>query len=110
MSASTSKLDLAVFERDGIAWPLIALSENETSDLEQKYRNFQSTVTSVRGRECHLKPHLVSTWLDGIVHNPVILDAVDAAIGPDILLWSSDFAVKAAGQATWVPWHQDTPY
>lgn len=110
MTASTSKLDPAVFERDGIAWPFIALPENKTFDLEQRYRHFQSEVTKFRGRECHLKPHLVSTWLDDIVHNPVILDAVEAAIGPDILLWSSDFAVKAAGQGTWVPWHQDTPY
>jgi len=110
MPASTSSLDLTAFDRDGIAWPITALPRDETADLEAKFRHFQAEATKVRGRECHLKPHLVSTWLDSIVHNQIILDAVEAAIGPDILLWSSDFAVKAAGKGTWVPWHQDTPY
>jgi hypothetical protein len=110
MSVSSSKLDSAVFNRDGIAWPFTAIPADQVSDLEQKYRHFQAEVTKIRGRECHLKPHLVSTWLDSIAHNPIILDTVEATIGPDILLWSSDFAVKAAGKGTWVPWHQDTPY
>ena len=110
MTVSITKLDRNAFDRDGIVWPMLAIPRESASDLERKYRHFQQEVTRVRGRECHLKPHLVSTWLDGIVHNPVILDAVEAAIGPDLLLWSSDFAVKSAGQGTWVPWHQDTPY
>jgi len=110
MNLATSKLDTTVFDRDGIAWPIVAMPQEDTSDLEQRYRYFQREVSKVRGRECHLKPHLVSTWLDDLVHNPIILDAVEAAIGPDILLWSSDFAVKGAGMGTWVPWHQDTPY
>ncbi len=110
MSLSTTKLDTSVFKRDGIVWPMVAVPGETSRDLEKNYRHFQAEVTRVRGRECHLKPHLVSTWLDSIVHNPVILDAVEAAIGPDILLWSSDFAVKAAGAGTWIPWHQDTPY
>lgn len=110
MSATATALDHAVFQRDGIAWPLVAIPPAEAAGLEQNYRHFQREVARVRGRECHLKPHLVSTWLDRIVHNPAILDAVEAAIGPDILLWSSDFAIKAAGKGTWIPWHQDTPY
>ncbi len=103
-------MDKARFERDGIVWPIRAVDKTEGENLESRYRDFQAEVTQARGRECHLKPHLVSIWLDGIVHNPVILDAVEAALGPDILLWTSDFAVKGAGLGTWVPWHQDTPY
>ena len=110
MNTAATALDQEVFQRDGIAWPLVAIPPDEAADLEREYRHFQREVTRVRGRECHLKPHLVSTWLDNIVHNPVILNAVEAAIGPDILLWSSDFAIKAAGKGTWIPWHQDTPY
>ena len=110
MPAPTSKLDTDLYQRDGIVWPLVAIEAQEAGQMEQKYRHFQQEVAKVRGRECHLKPHLVSTWLDSIAHNPTILDAVEAAVGPDILLWSSDFAVKAAGKGTYVPWHQDTPY
>jgi non-heme Fe2+,alpha-ketoglutarate-dependent halogenase len=103
-------LDKSNFERDGIVWPIRAIPVAEANQLERQYRAFQETVSKVRGREVHLKPHLVSTWLDEIVHNPIILDAVERVLGADILLWSSDFAVKGAGLGTWIPWHQDTPY
>ena len=110
MTSSNLNFDPTIYQRDGIVWPIVAIEKENSRDLEQKYRHFQAEVAKVRGRECHLKPHLVSTWLDSIVHNLAVLDAVEAAIGPNILLWSSDFAVKAAGKGTWVPWHQDTPY
>ena len=103
-------MNKSIFEEQGIVWPLRATSETEAGELSHKYRQFQANAVKFRGREIHLKPHLVSSWLDSIVLNPAILDAVESAIGPDILLWSSDFAVKAAGLGTWVPWHQDTPY
>jgi len=110
MIAAENLLDKNIFKRDGIAWPIRAVPASKARQLETQYRNFQESVTTVRGREVHLKPHLVSTWLDEIVHNPIILDAVERVLGPDILLWSSDFAVKGAGLGTWIPWHQDTPY
>ncbi len=110
MTTTPSTIDIDLFNRDGIDWPIAALAQPDALHLEKRYRHFQTAVSKARGRECHLKPHLVSTWLDSIVHNPVILNAVEAVIGPDILLWSSDFAVKGAGMGTWIPWHQDTPY
>ena len=87
-------MDKALFERDGIVWPIRALDPAEAEGLEARYRSFQAAVVSSQGREFHLKAHLVSTWLDGIVHNPVVLDAVEVVLGPDILLWTSDFSVK----------------
>ena len=98
------------YPRDGIVWPLRAYPIEEAATFEQRYRDFQSTGVRVRGRETHIKPHLLSTWLDEIAHNETVLDAVESALGPDILLWESDFAIKEAGTGTWVPWHQDTPY
>lgn len=103
-------MDKTNFERDGIVWPIRAIDEMEAAGLEGRYRKFQAEIIRRRGRETHIKPHLVSTWLDGIAHHPVVVGAVATALGPDILLWTSDFAIKEAGQGTWVPWHQDTPY
>ena len=98
------------FLENGIIWPLKGPNESSPGNLLEKYRQFQSNAVKHRGREIHLKPHLVSTWLDSIVCDTSILDVVESAIGPNILLWSSDFAVKGAGLGTWIPWHQDTPY
>jgi non-heme Fe2+,alpha-ketoglutarate-dependent halogenase len=107
---SNIAFDQSEFLRDGIVWPLVGTDESSATSLLDRYNKFQSNAVKHRGREIHLKPHLVSTWLDNIVCHPNILDAVEAAIGPNILLWSSDFAVKGAGAGTWIPWHQDTPY
>ncbi len=63
MIPSTTKLDLDSFDRDGIVWPILAIPGGPASGLERKYRHFQQEMTRVRGRECHLKPYLVSTWL-----------------------------------------------
>ena len=110
MTPTEKLLDKSTFDRDGIVWPIQAIPASDANQLETQYRTFQDAVTRVRGREVHLKPHLVSKWLDEIVHSSIILDAVERVLGPDILLWSSDFAVKGAGLGTWIPWHQDTPY
>jgi len=103
-------MDATIYQRDGIVWPIRAFVPSEAADFETRYRTFQAKATRLRGRETHVKPHLLSTWLNSIVHNQIILDAVEMALGPDILLWESDFAIKEAGKGTWVPWHQDTPY
>lgn len=107
---ANERMNQSEFLTQGIVWPLSGTEQSSSQSLLKKYHEFQANAVKFRGREIHLKPHLVSTWLDSIVFNPNILDAVEAAIGPDILLWSSDFAVKGPGLGTWVPWHQDTPY
>ena len=102
--------NLECFNRDGIFFPLTLIDGKPADRLIDHYQDFQKKVSKIRGRELYIKPHLVSTWLDGIVFNRQIIDVVEAAIVYDIVLWSSDFFVKTAGKGTWVSWHQDLPY
>lgn len=99
-----------IYRRDGVVWPIKLFEPGEAEGLAAKYQNFQAQARAARGREVYIKPHLVSTWIDGIAHHPFVLDVVEVAIGPDILLWSSDFFVKTARTGKYVCWHQDTPY
>ena len=102
--------------RDGIVWPIRITEPASPSEFVERYEHFQAMSMQHRGRPTYIKPHLLSTWLDSIAHSPAVLDAVEAAIGPDILLWSSDWAVKPANQsqagyaAGGIPWHQDSTY
>jgi hypothetical protein len=98
------------FARDGAVWPITLFEGEEARALHDRYEAFQAASLRQRGRETYIKPHLISTWLDAIVHHPRVLDPVEAAIGPDILLWSSDFFVKKGGKGSFVSWHQDTPF
>jgi ectoine hydroxylase-related dioxygenase (phytanoyl-CoA dioxygenase family) len=56
------------------------------------------------------KTHLLFTWADAIAHHPVILDAVQDCIGPNIICWSSTFFIKEADSPGFVSWHQDSTY
>jgi non-heme Fe2+,alpha-ketoglutarate-dependent halogenase len=47
-------------------------------------------------------------WLDELVRNPRILDAVEAILGGNLLVWSPSFFIKEGGDGTHVPWHQDS--
>jgi len=98
------------YQRDGVVWPIRLFEPREAGELAEHYESFQARARQTRGREIYIKPHLVSTWVDAVAHNPFLLDIVEAAIGPDILLWSSDFFVKTARTGKYVCWHQDTPY
>ena len=54
--------------------------------------------------------HLSFPFLNDIVRHPVILDAVEDLIGPDILAWGSVLFVKEPQSAGHVTWHQDYTY
>lgn len=58
----------------------------------------------------NFKPYLLFTWVDEIVHHPVILDAVEDVIGPDIRLFHLSLWPKNAGDPAYVSWHQDATY
>ena len=103
-------LDKEQYLSHGIDWPIQAFQPEAVSNFYQRYLAFQDKATKIRGKETFIKPHLISILLDQIVHHKTVVNAVEAAIGPDIVLWSSDIAIKEAGKNSYVPWHQDTPY
>ncbi|HTE17382.1 MAG TPA: phytanoyl-CoA dioxygenase family protein [Armatimonadota bacterium] len=55
-------------------------------------------------------PHFGDPWLFRYLADPRVLDVMEAFIGPDIVLWSSHFIAKPAGDGRAVPWHTDGAY
>src|SRR2546421_11837526 len=60
------------------------------------------------GGELRHKPHLLFTWLADLVRHPAILDAVEAVLGPNLLVWHASFFIKEARDEAFVSWHQGT--
>ena len=54
--------------------------------------------------------HLMLPWVYQIASHPRVLDAVEGAIGPNILVWGSDWFVKFARDPAFISWHQDGAY
>ena len=97
---------MALYQASGILHPLPALGSGEADVLAQRYL---ARAAAIKGRN-NQKPHLLYTWLDAVVRDARILDAVASVFGPNLLCWSSQFFAKPAGDAAYVSWHQDATY
>jgi hypothetical protein len=94
------------YRDSGILHPLPAVDPAEADALAALYG---AHAADIKGRT-NQKPHLLYTWLDRLVRDPRILDAVESLLGPDLLCWSSQFFVKPPGDKAYVSWHQDATY
>jgi len=103
----TYGLDVDEFWRQGVSWPVGRI---DVHGLADHFFDVQRAAIERRGREVHISPHLISKRIDSLVHDPVILDEVEKLLGPDLVMWESDFARKPPGSTGWVPWHSDGPY
>ncbi len=97
------------YEENGVAAPIPVLSEEEAAALAAK-------VAAARARGADYdqglrkNAHLLFPWLYDLAASAPVLDAVERAIGPDVLIWSSGFFIKDPGDGAYVSWHQDSTY
>lgn len=56
------------------------------------------------------KVHTVMASAFELASHPALLDAVEACIGPDILLYNSTYIIKEPASPAQVAWHQDLTY
>ena len=54
--------------------------------------------------------HLSLPWVYEMVSHSRVLDAVEGVLGPNLLVWGSDWFVKFPGDAAFISWHQDGAY
>ena len=57
-----------------------------------------------------IENHLYLRWVCDIVTNPLVLDAVESVLGPDVMVWSSQWFPKFPHDESFVSWHQDAAY
>lgn len=55
-------------------------------------------------------PHFADPELNRWSLSPEVVDLVEPILGPDILLFSTHFICKPAGDGRRVPWHEDSAY
>ena len=110
MPKSLSSAAVAQYHRDGYYFPTRVMSANDAARYRRCLEEHEAkTGAPLQGNWRH-KMHLLFTWADELVHHPKILDAVEDAIGPDILCWTSNFFIKEARSPGFVSWHQDSTY
>lgn len=110
MTKLLSPAAVEAYHRDGFYAPVRVMSAEEAHGYRRALESHEArTGQPLQGNWRH-KTHLLFTWADALVHHPGILDAVEDAIGPDILCWTSNFFIKEAHSPGFVSWHQDSTY
>ncbi len=97
------------YQDDGYYAPLRVLSTEQAATLRNHLETYESRAGRLGG-PLRQKSHLLFTWLNDLVRQDRILDAVQDLIGPDILCWGSSFFIKEPRDTAYVSWHQDSTY
>ena len=101
------------YAADGYLCPVDALTRAEAARLRERLEDFERRAGATLGKQpgqLRAKSHLLFPWLAELVRHPRILDAVQALIGPDLLVYHVTCWLKEPGDASFVPWHQDATY
>jgi len=105
-----SQSQIEDWHRDGFVAPVDVLSEAQAADfrlrLEQAEQRWPQALTGV-GRN---NAHLSFSFLDELSHHPIIIDAVEDLIGPNLLICGTVLFIKEAHDDAFVSFHQDVTY
>jgi non-heme Fe2+,alpha-ketoglutarate-dependent halogenase len=97
------------FYDDGFIGPLTAISEGEMEDLAGELMAELSRESKAFGIETVRDRHLDSPAIIKLFSNPAITESLAQLLGPDILIWRSQFFNKEPG-APPIAWHQASTY
>lgn len=101
---------LAAFNRDGYLPAMPLLSADEACKMRRELETFESRTGGPLKGSNRYKNHLLLKWLADFIRSPAILDMVEGLIGPNIMVWSTDWWIKEPRSASFVSWHQDSQY
>ena len=113
--------DIAAYKKLGVYSPVKIFSSEDTAAIrgyiEALEHEHGPLFTEDRPRpgkpiqgSFRFKSHLLFKWLADVIRNPIILDAVEDILGPDILCWSTHWIIKEANSPKFISWHQDSEY
>ena len=96
------------YHRDGFVSGIPILSKDESLQHREQLEGAETTL----GHSLHYfnKVHTVMRSPYQLATHPNLLDAVEAILGPDILLYNVTYIIKEPNSRTFVSWHQDLTY
>jgi non-haem Fe2+, alpha-ketoglutarate-dependent halogenase len=105
------------YEENGYLCPLRVFSDSETAGFREQFDQYTgenrerlSKLIPRERRAVYGLTHLSLPWVYQMASHPKVLDAVEGAIGPNILVWGSDWFVKFPRDPAFISWHQDGAY
>ena len=110
MTKSLTAEAVEKYRDDGFHFPVRVMSEDEARGYRAKLEAFEASQGGrIKGRK-RQKLYLLLTWMNELVRQPRVLDAVEDVLGPDLLCWQCSFFIKEPQDTGYVSWHQDSTY
>jgi non-heme Fe2+,alpha-ketoglutarate-dependent halogenase len=99
------------YHRNGFYCPVSAIPTSEAAQLRARLESYEAELgSSIMATALRNKPHLVFTWINELIRDPRIVDVVEDVLGPNILVWGTNFFIKDAQDPAYISWHQDSTY
>lgn len=110
MPKALSQEQIDRYRRDGYLFPVPILSANDAAAYRQRLEDLEQLgggrFTGIQRTKFYLRYR----WAYELATTPVMLDAAEDLLGPDILLYHSTTWLKQAADQAYVTWHQDNIY
>ena len=116
-----SDTEVDAYHRDGVIGPFTLMPPEEMQ--EERFLINHEIIVPAENDDSDPEMHYHDRHLDQesvcrICRRPELVERVSSLLGPDVLIWRSNFQVKAPAAAavgeakryTKVPWHQDGAY
>lgn len=110
MGKLLSQSQIEQFHETGFLAPINVMSETDASGYVNRLQAAEQAYPDELNAENRNNAHLSFTFLDELVHHPLILDAVEDLLGSAFALWGSVLFIKEPQSSHFVSWHQDATY
>jgi len=98
------------YHRDGILFPIPALSPGEVARFRAAFEDLAGRLGGRPVAQALAQTHLYFRWAYELATYPAVLDAVEDVLGPDILVWTVSIFPKYPRDPGYISWHQDGTY
>jgi non-haem Fe2+, alpha-ketoglutarate-dependent halogenase len=110
MTSSITDQQVSEYHTVGFTGPVPVLTAAEVTKFRSGLEDYERVSKKKLDFPERSKSYLLFDWADAIVHHPKVLDAVEALIGPNILVYHLTMHIKEPDTDAVVVWHQDDDY
>lgn len=98
------------YERDGFLSPVTVMSPEEAGEFRKALEDAEAKWPEAFEGAGRNNSHLNLKFMDELVHDSRIVDAVEDLIGPNLLAYGTVLFIKEPNTPGFVSWHQDATY
>ncbi len=103
-------MQIKQYHDEGFVFPIRIMSKDEALAIAAMIENAEKLYPEEMHAENRNNLHLSFSFLDKLVHNKVVVDAMEDLLGPDLALWATVMFIKEPSSEHYVSWHQDATY